>query len=89
MHRLLQFLQKLYKIWCMLTQEDKEEIARIFDNSIGKDIRLIRIAIEQVDAKLDEQNEIITGIMDVVESHTKTINQLEEEIKKLKKQQKS
>ncbi len=69
----------------MLTQEDKEEIARIFDNGIGKDIRLIRIAMEQVDAKMEEQNEIIAGIMDVVESHAKTINQLEEEIKKLKK----
>jgi methyl-accepting chemotaxis protein len=69
----------------MLTQEDKEEIARIFDNGIGKDIRLIRIAMEQVDAKMEEQNEIITGIMDVVESHTQTINQLEEVIKETKK----
>ena len=69
----------------MLTQEDKEEIARILDNGIGKDIRLIRIAMEQVDAKIEELSEIIAGIMDVVESHAKTINQLEEEIKKLKK----
>ena len=44
-------MQKLYKIWCMLTQEDKEEIARIFDNGIGKKILLIRIAMEQIDAK--------------------------------------
>ena len=73
----------------MLTQENKEEIARIFDNGIGKDIRLIRIAMEHVDAKMEEQNEIITGIMDVVESHAKTINQLEEEIKKLKKSMQS
>jgi len=40
----------------MLTPEDKKEIIAI---------------MEQVDAKLEEQNEIITGIMDVVESHTK------------------
>ena len=46
-------MQKLYNIWCMLTQEDKEEIARIFDNGIGKDILLIRIAMEQVDAKME------------------------------------
>ncbi len=69
----------------MITPEDKKGIARTFDNGIGKDIRLIRIAMEQVDAKIEEQNEIIAGIMDVVESHTEIINRLEEEIKKLKK----
>jgi hypothetical protein len=70
----LQFLQKLYKIENTLTPEDKKEITTM---------------MQQVDAKMEEQNEIIVGIMDVVESHTKIINQLEEEIKKLKKSPKS
>ncbi len=58
----------------MLTPEEKNEIITM---------------LEQVDAKMEEQNDIIAGITDVVESHTKTINQLEEEIKKLKKSLKS
>ena len=80
----------------MITEEDVKKIATITDDVIGKvigkDIKSIKTLLERVDGVVDEQNNriveqnnILTGIMEVVEEQQHKISHLEEEVKKLKK----